>query len=214
MFGRSKTPPAPSDAPPILVVGLGNPGPKYADTRHNVGQMVLDELAERTVPMPSTFSAHKRSNAEIVQTRWTVGAGDAQTERQVILAKPRTYMNVSGGPISALAKFFNVEPTDVIVVHDELDLDPGVIRLKRGGGENGHNGLRSTSKSLGTKDYMRVRIGIGRPPGRQDPADYVLRNFNAKEREELAFTLPTAAEAVELIASRGLEIAQNQVHGR
>ncbi|MCG7438249.1 aminoacyl-tRNA hydrolase [Corynebacterium freneyi] len=214
MFGRSKTPPAPSDAPPILVVGLGNPGPKYADTRHNVGQMVLDELAERTVPMPSTFSAHKRSNAEIVQTRWTVGAGDAQTERQVILAKPRTYMNVSGGPISALAKFFNVEPTDVIVVHDELDLDPGVIRLKRGGGENGHNGLRSTSKSLGTKDYMRVRIGIGRPPGRQDPADYVLRNFNAKEREELAFTLPTAAEAVELIASHGLEIAQNQVHGR
>ncbi|OFU55782.1 aminoacyl-tRNA hydrolase [Corynebacterium sp. HMSC11E11] len=214
MFGRSKTSPAPSDAPPILVVGLGNPGPKYADTRHNVGQMVLDELAERTLPVPSTFSVHKRSNAEIVQTRWTVGAGDAQTERQVILAKPRTYMNVSGGPISALAKFFNVEPTDVIVVHDELDLDPGVIRLKRGGGENGHNGLRSTSKSLGTKDYMRVRIGIGRPPGRQDPADYVLRNFNAKEREELAFTLPTAAEAVELIASHGLEIAQNQVHGR
>ena len=97
-------------------------------------------------------------------------------------------MNLSGGPVAALAKFFNVAPTDVVVAHDELDLDPGVVRLKRGGGENGHNGLRSTSKSLGTKDYMRVRIGIGRPPGRQDPADYVLRNFNAKEREELAFT--------------------------
>lgn len=161
--------------------------------------------------MPSSFSVHKKSNAEIVQTRFKTSDGG---ERQVILAKPRTYMNLSGGPIAALAKFFNVAPTDVVVVHDELDLDPGVVRLKRGGGENGHNGLRSTTKSLGTKDYMRVRIGIGRPPGRQDPADYVLRNFNAKEREELAFTLPTAAEAVELIASHGLEIAQNQIHGR
>lgn len=196
---------------PLLVVGLGNPGPKYELTRHNVGHLVLDELASRTSPMPLSFSVHKKSNAEIVQTRFKTSDGG---ERQVILAKPRTYMNLSGGPIAALAKFFNVAPTDVVVVHDELDLDPGVVRLKRGGGENGHNGLRSTTKSLGTKDYMRVRVGIGRPPGRQDPADYVLRNFNAKEREELAFTLPTAAEAVELIASHGLEIAQNQIHGR
>lgn len=214
MFGRSKTPPAPSDAPPILVVGLGNPGPKYADTRHNVGQMVLDELAERTLPMPSTFSVHKRSKAEIVQARWTVGAGDDAAERQVILAKPRTYMNVSGGPISALAKFFNVEPTDVIVVHDELDLDPGVIRLKRGGGEGGHNGLRSTSKSLGTRDYLRVRVGIGRPPGRQDPADFVLREFSTAERRDLPFWVQDAADAVELLARHGLEAAQNQVHQR
>lgn len=196
---------------PLLVVGLGNPGPKYELTRHNVGHLVLDELASSTSPMPSSFSVHKKSNAEIVQTRFKTSDGG---ERQVILAKPRSYMNLSGGPIAALAKFFNVAPADVVVVHDELDLDSGVIRLKRGGGENGHNGLRSTSKSLGTKDYIRVRVGIGRPPGRQDPADYVLRNFNAKEREELTFTLPEAAEAVELIASHGLEIAQNQVHGR
>lgn len=224
MFGRSRTPSArakaPSasptassaGAPPILVVGLGNPGPKYEDTRHNVGKMVLDELAGRTLPMPSTFSAHKRSNAEIVQTRWTFGAGPDATERQVILAKPRTYMNVSGGPIAALAKFFNVEPTDVIVVHDELDLDPGTVRLKRGGGEGGHNGLRSTSKSLGTKDYLRVRVGIGRPPGRQDPADFVLRPFSTTERKELPFLLQDAADAVELLARHGLETAQNQVH--
>ncbi|ALA67835.1 aminoacyl-tRNA hydrolase [Corynebacterium lactis] len=196
---------------PLLVVGLGNPGPNYELTRHNVGQLVLDELASRTSPMPSSFSAHKKSNAMIVQTRWNTADGG---ERQVILAKPRSYMNLSGGPIAALAKFFNVAPTDVVVVHDELDLGPGVIRLKRGGGENGHNGLRSTSKSLGTKDYVRVRVGIGRPPGRQDPADFVLRNFSAREREELAFTVATAADAVELIASHGLEIAQNQVHAR
>lgn len=212
MFGRAKPSPAPSDAPPILVVGLGNPGPKYADTRHNVGQMVLDELAERTIPMPSTFSAHKRSNAEIVQTRWTVGAGDAATERQVILAKPRTYMNVSGGPISALAKFFNVEPTDVIVVHDELDLDPGVIRLKRGGGEGGHNGLRSVAAALGTKDFQRVRLGIGRPPGRQDPAAFVLSPFGAAERAELPTICEQAADATELLIEQGLEPAQNLVH--
>lgn len=219
MFGRSRTSPASPataspDAPPILVVGLGNPGPKYAATRHNIGQMVLDELAERTMPMPSTFSAHKRSNTEIVQTRWTVGAGADAAERQVILAKTRSYMNVSGGPISALAKFFNVEPTDVIVVHDELDLDPGVVRLKRGGGEGGHNGLRSTSKSLGTKDYLRVRVGIGRPPGRQDPADYVLRPFSSTEAKELPFLLSDAADAVEVLARHGLEAAQNQVHSR
>ena len=128
---------------PLLVVGLGNPGPKYELTRHNVGHLVLDELASRTSPMPSSFSVHKKSNAEIVQTRFKTSDGG---ERQVILAKPRTYMNLSGGPVAALAKFFNVAPTDVVVVHDELDLDPGVVRLKRGGGENGHNGLRSTSE--------------------------------------------------------------------
>lgn len=198
-------------ASPILVVGLGNPGPKYAGNRHNIGHMVADELASRTSPMPSTFSAHKRSNAEIVQTRW--GSGDA--ERQVILAKPRTYMNLSGGPVAGLARFFGVAPADVIVVHDELDLDPGVIRLKRGGGEGGHNGLRSISKSLGTRDYLRVRVGIGRPPGRQDPADFVLRDFSAAERrDDLPFWIGDAADAVEHLALLGLEAAQNRVHGR
>ncbi|MEJ5920085.1 aminoacyl-tRNA hydrolase [Corynebacterium sp. H78] len=200
-----------SNTDPILVVGLGNPGPKYADTRHNVGHMVLDELASRTVPMASTFSVHKRSNAEIVQTRWSNPDG---SERQVILAKCRCFMNLSGGPIAALTKFFNVAPTNVIVVHDELDVEPGSIRLKRGGGEGGHNGLRSTTKSLGTKDYLRVRVGIGRPPGRQDPADYVLRSFSTTERKELPFIIQDAADAVELIAKHGLEVAQNHVHGK
>ena len=196
---------------PLLVVGLGNPGPQYELTRHNVGQLVLDELASRTTPMPSSFSVHKKSNALIVQTRWPlVGGGD----RQVILAKPRSYMNLSGGPIAALTKFFNIAPEDVIVVHDELDIDFGTIRLKRGGGENGHNGLRSTSKSLGTKDYLRVRFGIGRPPGRQAPADFVLKPFSSAERKELDFAILDAADAVELLAKVGLEAAQNQVHAR
>lgn len=196
---------------PLLVVGLGNPGPQYELTRHNVGQLVLDELASRTTPMPSSFSVHKKSNALIVQTRWPlVGGGD----RQVILAKPRSYMNLSGGPIAALTKFFNIAPEDVIVVHDELDIDFGTIRLKRGGGENGHNGLRSTSKSLGTKDYLRVRFGIGRPPGRQAPADFVLKPFSSAERKELDFAISDAADAVELLAKVGLEAAQNQVHAR
>lgn len=196
---------------PLLVVGLGNPGPQYELTRHNVGQLVLDELASRTTPMPSSFSVHKKSNALIVQTRWPlVGGGD----RQVILAKPRSYMNLSGGPIAALTKFFNIAPEDVIVVHDELDIDFGTIRLKRGGGENGHNGLRSTSKSLGTKDYLRVRFGIGRPPGRQAPADFVLKPFSSAERKELDFAISDAADAVELLVKVGLEAAQNQVHAR
>lgn len=194
---------------PVLVVGLGNPGPKYETNRHNIGQMVLDELASRTLPMASTFSTHKRSNAQIVQTRWAMPDG---SERQVILAKPRTYMNLSGGPVAALAKFFGVRPDNVIMVHDELDIDPGYIRLKQGGGEGGHNGLRSTSKSLGTKDYLRVRVGVGRPPGRQDPADYVLRDFATTERKDLPFWIQDAADAVEILVGHGLSVAQNQVH--
>lgn len=211
MSGRAQPSPAPSGTTPILVVGLGNPGPRYAGTRHSIGHMVLDELASRTLPAPSSFSAHKRSNAGIVQTRW--GSGDAG--RQVILAKPRTYMNVSGAPVSALSRFFRIDPAGIIVVHDDLDLDPGAIRLKRGGGEGGHNGLRSTSASLGTRDYLRVRVGIGRPPGRQDPADYVLREFSpAERRDDLAIWIADAADAVELLALHGLETAQNRVHGR
>ncbi|MBV7295685.1 aminoacyl-tRNA hydrolase [Corynebacterium sp. TAE3-ERU12] len=195
---------------PVLIAGLGNPGPAYALNRHNIGHLVLDELAGRTMPMPSTFSVHKRSNAEIVQTRHRMPDG---SERQLILAKPRTFMNLSGGPIAALAKFFKIAPADVIVIHDELDLDPGVIRLKQGGGEGGHNGLRSTSSSLGTKDYLRVRVGIGRPPGRMNPADFVLRDFSAAERKDLEFTIGDAADAAELLVSHGLAAAQNQVHG-
>ncbi|CAM2790568.1 aminoacyl-tRNA hydrolase [Prescottella defluvii] len=184
-----------------LVVGLGNPGPQYEKTRHNIGFMVADVLAGR---VSGKFSAHKRSGAEIVQTRI---AG-----RQVILAKPRSYMNLSGGAVSGLARFFSVKPESIVVVHDELDLDFGTIRLKLGGGEGGHNGLRSISQSLGTKDYLRTRVGIGRPPGRQDPADYVLKPFSSVERKELDLVCEEAADAAELVLQLGLEAAQNRLH--
>jgi len=184
-----------------LVVGLGNPGPKYENTRHNIGFMVADVLAGR---VGGKFAAHKRSNADIVQARLD--------GRQVIIAKPRTYMNLSGGPVAGLAKFFSVDPANIVVIHDELDLDFETIRLKQGGGENGHNGLRSTSSALGTKDYLRVRMGIGRPPGRQDPADYVLKPFSAAERKELAVWCEEGADAVELLLRVGLEGAQNRIH--
>jgi len=184
-----------------VVVGLGNPGPQYEKTRHNIGFMVADVLAGR---VGGKFSAHKRSGAEIVQTRL---AG-----RQVILAKPRSYMNLSGGAVAGLARFFSVAPADVVVVHDELDLDFGTVRLKQGGGEGGHNGLRSISQSLGTKDYVRTRVGIGRPPGRQDPADFVLKPFSTVERKELDLVCEEAADAVELVLQLGLEAAQNRLH--
>lgn len=186
---------------PALVVGLGNPGGEYERTRHNVGFMVADALAER---VGGRFAVHKKSGADLIQARLD--------GRQVLIAKPRTFMNVSGRPVAALAKFFSVPPTEVIVVHDELDLPFGAVRLKRGGGEGGHNGLRSVSAALTTKDYLRVRFGIGRPPGRQDPADFVLKPFAAAERKEVPVIVEQAADAVELLLRLGLEAAQNQLH--
>jgi len=187
---------------PALVVGLGNPGPDYEGTRHNVGTRVAALLATRAGA--GRFSAHKRSNSDIAQGRL---AG-----RPVTVAVPRTYMNLSGGPVAGLVQYFSIPPTEVIVVHDELDLDFGVIRLKRGGGEGGHNGLRSISASLGTKDYHRVRVGIGRPPGRMGAADFVLRDFSPTERKELPFVLDEAADAVESLVALGLLDAQQRVH--
>ncbi|MFF0816054.1 aminoacyl-tRNA hydrolase [Rhodococcus sp. NPDC003318] len=184
-----------------LVVGLGNPGPQYEKTRHNIGFMVVETLADRE---RARLSVHKKSGAEAVTVRI---AG-----RQVILAKPRSYMNLSGKPVAALARFFSVEPANIVVVHDELDLDFGTLRLKLGGGEGGHNGLRSISQALGTKDYLRTRVGIGRPPGRMDPADYVLKPFSSVERKELDLIREEAADAVELVLRVGLEAAQNQLH--
>lgn len=183
-----------------LVVGLGNSGPKYEGNRHNVGFLVLDELAAR---VGGKFKAHK-GGAEVVEGRL---AG-----RRVVLAKPRGYMNTSGGPVAGTAKFYKTPPSSIIVVHDELDLPFGTVRLKLGGGENGHNGLRSITKSLGTKDYHRVRFGVDRPPGRMDPADYVLRDFSLVERKQLALELDRAADAVEALLELGLEAAQNQFH--
>jgi peptidyl-tRNA hydrolase, PTH1 family len=187
---------------PVLVVGLGNPGPRYAGNRHNVGFLVVDELAAR---VGGKFKAHK-GGADVLECRL---AG-----RRVALAKPRSFMNVSGGPVVATARFYKVPPSNIVVVHDELDIPFATVRLKLAGGENGHNGLRSISKSLGTREYLRVRFGIGRPPGRMDPADFVLRDFSATERKELAFSVDNCADAVEALVGKGLEAAQNLFHAR
>ena len=180
-----------------LVVGLGNPGPRYVATRHNAGFLVLDLLAER---LGGTFKSH-RANADILESRL---AGEP-----VVLVKPRSFMNESGGPAVGVARFYKVPVEQVIVVHDELDLPFSTLRLKRGGGDNGHNGLRSLTSALGSKEYLRVRFGIGRPPGRQDPADYVLREWSSAERKVLDVDVDRAADAVEALMKDGLEAAQN-----
>jgi PTH1 family peptidyl-tRNA hydrolase len=190
-----------------LVVGLGNPGPEYAGNRHNVGAMVLDVLGSR---VGGSFKRHK-ARAAVLEGRLGVLPGGAPGPR-VVLAKPASYMNESGGPVAGLATFFSASPSRVIVVHDELDIPYGDLRLKLGGGEGGHNGLRSITRSLGTKDYLRVRVGIGRPPGRMDAADYVLRDFAAAERPGLGVLLEEAADAVELLVHKGLLEAQQRVH--
>lgn len=185
-----------------LVVGLGNPGPRYELTRHNVGQLVLDELADRRA---EAFRAHK-ANARVAET-WLRPGG-----AKVILAKPNSFMNVSGGPVSALARFYGIAPERVIVVHDELDIPFDSIRLKTGGGHGGHNGVRDVAKALGTPDFPRVRVGIGRPPGRQDPADWVLDPWNSAERSQLPVVIDEAADAVELLVGEGLVAAQQKHH--
>jgi PTH1 family peptidyl-tRNA hydrolase len=185
-----------------LIVGLGNPGPQYQGNRHNVGQMVLDELAAR---MGSGFKTHK-ARAQVVEGRLGIGGP------RVVLAKPMSYMNVSGGPVSALAGFYGIAPDHVVAIHDEIDIPFNTLKLKLGGGEGGHNGLRDISKALGTKDYLRVRVGVGRPPGRMDTADFVLRDFGTAELKELPFLLDEAADAVELVLRDGLLAAQQKFH--
>ncbi|WP_031509272.1 aminoacyl-tRNA hydrolase [Streptomyces megasporus] len=186
---------------PWLVVGLGNPGPGYAANRHNVGFMVADLLAER---IGGRFRTH-RSRAQVLEGRLGApGAGG----RRVVLAKPMSYMNLSGGPVTALRDFYKVPSDRLVVVHDELDIDYGALRLKRGGGDNGHNGLKSITKALGP-DYHRVRFGIGRPPGRMPVADFVLKDFSSVERKELDYFVDRAADAVESLVLDGLERAQN-----
>ena len=187
-----------------LVVGLGNPGPDYAGTRHNVGYLVTDELARR---MGSPFRAHKSSRAEVVEGRLTP---PGQPGPRVVLARPRCYMNESGGAVKALASFYKVPVDRIVAIHDELDIPFGTLRVKLGGGDNGHNGLRSLRSSLGTGEFYRVRAGVGRPPGRQDPADFVLSNYSAAERKELVFQVDRAADAVESLLSVGLERTQGQ----
>ena len=190
---------------PFLVVGLGNPGPSYAGNRHNVGAMVLDVLAAR--------AGVKLSPGKGKRARTLIGEGRL-AGRRVVLARPTTYMNESGGPVRGLLDYHSLPPENLIVLHDELDISFGAVRLKRGGGEGGHNGLRSITRSTGTKDYLRVRVGIGRPPGRQDPADFVLKDFSATERKELDLLVAEAADAAEELLAQGLEAAQNVVHPR
>jgi peptidyl-tRNA hydrolase, PTH1 family len=180
-----------------LVVGLGNPGPGYVGNRHNVGFMVVDLLAQR---MGARFKRH-RSHAEVVEGRLS-GA-------RAVLAKPRSYMNESGGPVTALRDFFKVPLDRLVVVHDELDLPFGRLRIKLGGGDNGHNGLRSLRRSLGSGEFHRVRFGVGRPPGQMDAASFVLRDFSGPERKEIEFLVDRAADATEALVTEGLERAQN-----
>lgn len=185
-----------------LVVGLGNPGPRYEATRHNVGQMVVDELASRR---SETFREHK-GGARVVET-WLRPGGD-----KLVLAKPNSYMNVSGAPVGALARFYSVPPERIVLVHDELDIPFDTIKLKVGGGHGGHNGIRDVARVLTTPDFPRVRVGIGRPPGRQDPADWVLAPFGAAERPNLPILVADAADAVEQLIAEGLVAAQQKHH--
>jgi aminoacyl-tRNA hydrolase len=186
------------------VIGLGNPGPSYAATRHNVGQMVVGLLAERA---GGRLSSVKNTGALAL----TAHIGPPPSAK-ALLGVSTEYMNVSGGPIKALLAYFSIDPDELMVVHDDLDLPFGALRLKRGGGEGGHNGLKSISQALGTRDYIRLRCGIGRPPGRQDPADFVLSPFSARERADLGAVIEEAADAAVDVLARGLTAAQMRLH--
>lgn len=185
-----------------LVVGLGNPGVRYAGTRHNLGQMVLDELAQRR---SVSFRSHP-ARAVIAQTRMAPGAD------RMVLAKPATFMNVSGGPVASLAAYFRVPPERIIVVHDELDIPFDSVRLKQGGGAGGHNGVKDVAAALGTEQFLRVRVGVGRPPGRTEPTDWLLREFTPSERQTLPNLVVDAADAVEDLIRLGLLGAQQRWH--
>ena len=186
-----------------LVVGLGNPGPTYAANRHNVGFMTVDDLAARA---GDKLARHKRAVALSCESR----IGIPGSSEPVVLAEPQSFMNDSGGPVKALMDFYSVSADQLIVLHDELDIAFGTLRVKFGGGDNGHNGLKSIRSSIGTGDYYRVRMGIGRPPGRQDPAAFVLKDFGSAERADAAVLVGRAADAVETLVLSGLERAQQQ----
>lgn len=185
--------------PTWLVVGLGNPGPEYAPTRHNVGVMAVEALAER---WGGRLKSDRYTRCDVFDARWQ--------DHRVILARGRSYMNESGGPVKALASHFRVPVERTVIAHDELDIPFGALRVKQGGGDGGHNGLRSIRRTLGTGDTIRIRIGIGRPPGRQDPADYVLKAFGAGQREELALLIDRADDAIECVIEDGVAVAQNR----
>jgi peptidyl-tRNA hydrolase, PTH1 family len=189
-----------------LIAGLGNPGPEYAGTRHNIGFAAIAELAER---IGGKISRHKRANALALEG--SIGLPGAM--KRVVLVQPLDFMNLSGGPIAALMKFYDVHPDRLMVAHDDLDLDFDVLRIKSGGGDAGHNGLRSIRKVLHTGEYVRIRMGIGRPPGRQDPADYVLKPFNSSQRAALPAFLDRACDAMMGVVEQGVPWAQNHFNG-
>ena len=186
-----------------LIVGLGNPGPTYAGHRHNVGYMVNDVLAGRvgSAQNGAAWKAHKSGRADVIEGQL---AGE-----HVVLCRPRSYMNECGGPLSLVANFYKIDPVHTIVIHDELDIDFGALRVKFGGGDNGHNGLKSIRQSIGTGDYSRIRVGIGRPPGRQTVHDFVLKPFSATERRELPTYVEEAGDAIESLMTVGLEATQS-----
>jgi PTH1 family peptidyl-tRNA hydrolase len=186
-----------------LIVGLGNPGPHYESTRHNVGAMVVRRMAEES---SARLSRHRRVPALTAETR----IGNPGSSVQSVLMQPESFMNESGGPVKAAMRAYDVEPDHLIVVHDELDIAFARLRIKHGGGDGGHNGLRSIRRSLGTGDYLRVRVGIGRPPGRQDPADFVLEPFSKGERSELPDLLDRGCDAVRTLVLHGLASAQDR----
>ncbi len=192
------------DAEPWIVVGLGNPGPAYAGHRHNVGYLVVEELARR---FGAPFKAHRGTRTEVLEGR--LGFPGRPGPRAV-LAKPRSYMNEIGGPTKALLSFYKVGTDRLVAIHDELDLPFDTMRVKFAGGDNGHNGLRSIRAALGTGDFYRVRVGIGRPPGRQDPADFLLSNYSSTERKELPVQVDRAADAVESLLIEGLAETQQR----
>ena len=189
---------------PWLIVGLGNPGAQYERTRHNIGQLVVDELARRT---SAVFKSHK-TNARVAEGRIVPGGP------RLVMAKPNTFMNVSGGPVAQLMRFYSLEPERLIVVHDELDIPFDTLKLKSGGGHGGHNGVRDIASALRSPEFVRVRVGIGRPPGRTDAADHVLSPFTSSERQGLPNLVSDAADAVELVTTDGLLAAQQRYHGR
>ncbi|APX31559.1 aminoacyl-tRNA hydrolase [Brachybacterium sp. P6-10-X1] len=190
---------------PYLVAGLGNPGPKYAATRHNIGQMVADHIAGA---VGARFAAARRAQAVVVEGRMGLPGSD----ERMILAKTTTFMNVSGGPVAALAAYYDIPPERIVVIHDEVDIPFDTLRIKSGGGEGGHNGLRDITKALGTKDYLRIRVGVGRPSGGRDTADHVLAPFSATERKTLELLISDAADAVESVVLEGLTASQQRFH--
>ena len=198
---------------PWLIVGLGNPGASYSGHRHNIGAMVVDELAARA---GANLRSHK-ARAVVSEVRVPVPPGEPSgvaPGSRAVIATPLTYMNESGGPVAGLMSFYKIPVENLIVIHDDLDIPFADVRLKLGGGEGGHNGLRSITKSVGTKDYLRIRVGIGRPPGRMDAADFVLHNFSGAERTEVPLLIADAADAAERLVAEGLIAAQQHWHSR